>query len=241
MKLKFIAAGAMAFACTGAAHAQSAGSFILSTGWFHLSPQDHSSEITVVSRGGSPINQSIPNSGSSVDDSDTIGFTATYFVTDHIAVEGVMGVPPKFDLNGEGVLAPYGKLGSAKQWSPTLLLKYYFLQAQSRLRPYLGVGVSRVWFSDAAITNSQFLANPVLGGPTNVDIDAKWVPVFNGGFTFQVTDHWYAGLSISYLPLKTTATLTSNSATPVGNLTSVSKADIKLNPIVTYINVGYRF
>jgi outer membrane protein len=241
MKLKFIAAGAMAFACVGAAHAQSAGSFILSTGWFHLSPQDHSSEIEVVSRGGSPINQSIPNSGSSVDDSDTVGFTGTYFVTDNIAVEGVIGIPPKFDLNGQGVLAPYGKLGSAKQWSPTLLLKYYFLQAQSRLRPYLGVGVSRVWFSDAAITNDQFLANPLLGGPTSVDIKAKWVPVFNGGFTFQVTDHWYAGLSVSYLPLKTTATLTSTSATPVGNLTSVSKADIKLNPIVTYINVGYRF
>lgn len=241
MKLKFIATGAMAFACASAAQAQSAGSFILSTGWFHLSPQDSSSEIQVVSRGGSPVNQSIPNTGSAVDDSDTIGFTATYFVTDNIAVEGVMGVPPSFDIDGTGVLAPYGKLGSAKQWSPTLLLKYYFLQAQSRLRPYLGVGVSRVWFSDAAITNDQFLANPLIGGPTSVDIKAKWVPVFNGGFTFQVTDHWYAGLSISYLPLKTTATLTSTSATPVGNLTSVSKADIKLNPIVTFINVGYRF
>jgi outer membrane protein len=238
---KFIATGAMMFACASAAHAQSAGSVMLSTGWFHLSPQDQSSEITLVSRGGSPINRSIPNSGSGVDDADTIGFTAAYFVTDNIAVEGVMGIPPKFDLNGEGVLAPYGKLGSAKQWSPTLLLKYYFLQAQSRFRPFLGIGVSRVWFSDAGITNGQFLANPLLGGPTTVDIQSKWVPVFNGGFSFQVTDHWYAGLSISYLPLKTTATLTSNSATPAGNLTSVSKANITLNPIVTYINVGYRF
>ncbi|CAB3795896.1 OmpW/AlkL family protein [Pararobbsia alpina] len=241
MKLKFIATGAMAIACASAAHAQSAGSFILGTGWLHFSPQDSSSEITVVSRGGSPINRSIPNTGASIGDSDTIGFTALYFVTDNIAVEGVMGVPPSFDIGGEGILAPYGKLGSAKQWSPTLLLKYYFMQAQSRLRPYLGIGVSRVWFSDAAITNQQFLANPLLGGPTSVDVESKWVPVFNGGFSFQVTDHWYAGLSISYLPLKTTATLTSTSATSVGNLTSVSKADIKLNPIVTYINVGYRF
>ncbi|MEJ0002479.1 MAG: OmpW family outer membrane protein [Pararobbsia sp.] len=231
----------MAIACAGTAHAQSAGSFIFSTGWFHLAPQDRSSEIQLVSRGGSPINQSIPNTGSAVDSSDTIGVTGTYFVTDNIAVEGVFGIPPKFDLSGEGALAGFGKLGSARQWSPALLLKYYFLQAQTRFRPFLGIGVSRVWFSDAEITNGQFLANPLLGGPTTVDIRSKWAPVFNGGFSFQVTDHWYAGLSISYLPLKTTATLTSNSATPIGRLTSVSKADITLDPIITYINVGYRF
>jgi len=243
MKYKIIAAGAMALACATAAHAQSAGSFILSTGWFHLSPQDESSPFELVSRGGAPVNQSIPNTGSSISDADTLGFTATYFVTDNIAVEGVMGIPPKFDLNGEGALAPYGKLGDVKQWSPTLLLKYYFGQSTQRLRPFLGVGVSRVWFSGAEITNQQFISNtPILGGPTSVDVKSKWAAVFNGGFSFQVTDHWYAGLSISYIPLKTTATLTTpNSPSPVGPLNSVAKADIKLNPIITYINVGYRF
>lgn len=243
MKYKIIAAGAMALACVGAAHAQSAGSLVLSTGWFHLSPQDQSSPFTLESRGGTPVNQQIPNTGAAVSDADTVGFTATYFVTDNIAVEGVMGIPPKFDLTGQGQLAPFGKLGDVKQWSPTLLLKYYFGQASQRFRPYLGVGVTRVWFSGAEITNQTFIqATPILGGPTTVDVDSKWAPVFNGGFTFQMTEHWYAGWSLSYIPLKTTATLdTPNSPSPVGPLHSVAKADIKLNPIISYINVGYRF
>ncbi|RKP45717.1 OmpW/AlkL family protein [Pararobbsia silviterrae] len=243
MNYKIIAAGAMALACAGAAHAQSAGSFILSTGWFHLSPQDQSSPFTLVSRGGTTFNDPIANTGAAVSDADTIGFTGTYFVTDNIAVEGVMGVPPKFYLSGEGQLAAFGELGQVRQWSPTLLLKYYFGQATQRLRPYLGIGVSRVWFSDAQITNQSFISNvAILNGPTTVSVENKWAAVFNGGFTFQITDHWYAGWSLSYMPLKTTATLyTPQSQSLVGKLNSVSKADIKLNPIISYINVGYKF
>ncbi|PRF11508.1 hypothetical protein C6Q07_07665 [Burkholderia multivorans] len=40
-KLAITGAAALAFALAGGtAHAQSAGSFYVSTGWFHLSPQD---------------------------------------------------------------------------------------------------------------------------------------------------------------------------------------------------------
>lgn len=241
MKLKQAITGMAVLACMStAAHAQSAGSFYVTTGWFHLAPQSSSDPLTVTSIGGSPTNITQPNTGASLSSADTIGFTAGYFITDHIATEFVIGVPPTFDLYGTGSFEQFGKLGQAKQWSPTLLFKYYFNAPTSSFRPYLGIGVSRIWFTGEQITNSGFEAN-VLHGPTSVSTDSSWEPVFNAGFTYAFTRHWFAGASISYLPLSTTAKLTSNSVTPVGPLTVTSQTKIKLNPIVTYVSVGYRF
>ncbi|WP_179403057.1 OmpW/AlkL family protein [Burkholderia guangdongensis] len=240
-KLAITGAAALAFAfAAGSAHAQSAGSLYLSTGWFHLAPQDSSDPLTVESVGGSPVNQSIPNTGAGISDADTFGLTAGYFVTDHIATELVFGIPPKFDLTGKGQFEPFGKIGQAYQWSPALLVKYYFNDANAKFRPYLGIGATYIWFTGTKITNSAFEQN-VLQGPTSATASNQWAPVFNGGFTYNFTDHWFGGLSISYIPVSATATLTTARATPVGTLTQVSKAKINLNPIVTYLNVGYRF
>ena len=241
MKLKQAVTGMAVLACmTTAAHAQSAGSIYVTTGWFHLAPQSSSEPLRVTSVGGSPTNITEANTGASLDSADTIGLAAGYFITDHIATEFVMGYPPSFDINGTGSLEQFGKLGQAKQWSPTLLFKYYFNAPTAAFRPYLGLGVSRIWFTDEHISNSAFEAN-VLHGPTSVTTDSSWAPVFNAGFTYAFNQHWFAGLSVSYLPLSTTAKLNTAAATPVGTLTVQSQTKIKLNPIVTYVNIGYRF
>jgi outer membrane protein len=240
MKLKLAITGMVALTCMTAAHAQSAGSFYVMTGWLHFVPQDSSDPFILDSVGGTPINQPQFGTGVGVSDADTGGLSAGYFVTDHIATEFVMGVPPVFDLTGTGTLAPFGKLGQARQWSPTLLFKYYFRAPQATFRPYLGLGVSRVWFTGAKITNTAF-EQDVLHGPTSVDTDSSWSPVFNAGFTYAITQHWFAGVSVSYLPFGTTARLTSTASTPVGNLTVRTEEKIRLDPIVTFVNIGYRF
>ncbi|RQS72246.1 OmpW family protein [Burkholderia sp. Bp8963] len=243
MKRKLAITGAAALAFTlasSAAHAQSAGSFYVTTGWFHLAPQDSSDPLFLYGVGGTPINQSIPNTGAGISDADTLGLAFGYFITDHISTQLDMGIPPKFDITGKGRFESFGKLGSAYQWSPALLLRYNFNEANAKFRPYVGIGATYVWFTGAKLTNGTF-ENGVLGGPTSATTSNQWAPVFNAGFTYNFTDHWFAGLSISYVPLSVTATFTTARQTPVGTLTETSKAKINLNPIVTYLNVGYRF
>lgn len=242
MKLKQLLAIAATFACASVAHAQSAGSIVLGTGWMHLSPQSSSDPLAINSIDGFPINQSVANTGASVKATDTLGLSINYFFTDHIAAEFVAGIPPKLELDGSGELSALGKLGTVKQFSPALLLKYYFGQAESKVRPYLGLGVSRVWFEDGTITNPALstLLTEYPGGSTSVaSIKNSWAPVFNGGITYAFNKHWSVGLSVSYLPLDTTAQFTSFN--PYTNTTVKSSAHITLNPIVSYLNVDYRF
>ena len=238
--VKYAGAFALSASLSFAAQAQTAGSFYVTTGWFHLAPQDSSSPFTLKSIGGNPVDITIPNTGAAISNADTIGFTAGYFVTDHIAAEFEFGVPPKFDLSGTGSLAGFGTLGSVKQWSPTLLFKYFFLGPQAKFRPYLALGVTRTWFSDARITNEQFQTR-ALGGQTTVDASSVWEPVFNAGFTYNFTDHWFMGFSVSYIPMSTTGTFTTQSQTPVGTLTRRAEAKLTLDPVITYLRVGYRF
>ncbi|PLZ01350.1 hypothetical protein CY652_16060 [Burkholderia sp. WAC0059] len=236
MRSRRTLAGLAAFACLSTAHAQSANTIYVTTGWFHFMPQGSSDPLKVDSVDGYPINTSVPGSGTDIGSSDTAGFSIGYFITDHIAAEAEMGIPPKFDLDGEGSLGQFGKLGSARLWSPALLLKYYFNQPTTKFRPYVGIGVTRVWFTDAQLTNPEFTQG-VLQGPTSVSTDRSWAPVLNAGFNYAFTKHWFAGFSLSFIPVDVTATLNTNS--PV--FSQRSEAKIHLNPLVSYLKVGYAF
>src|SRR5689334_20250821 len=85
---------------SGSAMAQKAGDWVVGAGWLRLAPQDSSQPLTLTS----PVQTIVPGSGARVSDSDTLGLNAVYFIDSHWAVEGVIGVPPKFKLYGTGSL-----------------------------------------------------------------------------------------------------------------------------------------
>lgn len=246
MKLKYLAAALIAALAASGAQAQQAGDNVVNVGWFHLAPQDSSSnlKITGSTPPGLAPTMSVPNTGATVDDADTLGLTFTHFFTDNIAAEAVLGIAPKFHLSGKGLLAnpAINPLGSARQWSPALLLKYYFGRADSKIRPFLGMGVSYVWYSNISL-NSGFNQGigALLGAPgstTSVSLSNTWAPVFNGGLVWNFDKHWSMGLSVSYLPMSTRAQLTTTVAPGV---TVHSETKVRLNPIVTFLSLGYRF
>ena len=241
MKKTMLAMAALGALASGSAMAQQAGDWVVGAGWFHLSPQDSSKPLTVTA----PIPAVLPGSGASVSDSETLGLSAMYFLDSHWAVEGVFGVPPKFKLNGTGTLGRVGELGEARQWSPTILGKYYFNEGNAALRPFVGLGATYVWYSDVSLTPGlQGALGGRLGLPpgatsTSAKLDKSFAPVFNLGAAWQFDKHWGVSFSVSYIPLKTTAKLTTRTAG--GTTVATSEARLKLDPIVTYLSATYRF
>jgi outer membrane protein len=232
----------LSFAAISAAHAQSAGQWVITPGWSHFSPTGSAQPLTVNALGQSTVET---GSGASVSSGDTFGLTATYFVTDHIAASTVMGLPPTWRLNGSGTLGTFGELGSAKAWSPAIMMSYYFGEPNARFRPYLSAGATYTWFSNVkpstAISTGQILYSPTVGtvleGPTSVSLSKSLAPVIGAGLTYNINTRWSINASLAYTWLSTKATLTTRSA--VGTVTSSSKFNV--NPIVTFLGVGYRF
>ncbi len=237
MKLKKLMATCAILGYASATHAQSAGDFIAGIGWLHFMPRDSSQPMRITNYHGSPSEITFTGSGAGISNADTVGFTGSYFITDNISSELVLGFPPKFKIKGEGSFAGYGRIGEVRQWSPTLFLKYHFFDAQAQIRPYLGLGVSRVWFKDARLTNEAF-QRKFGNAPVNISVKNRWTGLINAGLTYRINERWFAGLSVSYMPLRTEATLQAADGThaPV-----IAKTKITVNPIITYLNIAYRF
>jgi len=241
MKKSFLAAAFIAALGSGSAMAQNAGDWVIGAGWMHFAPQDSSEPLTFTS----PVYAQVPGSGASVGGSDTLGLSTVYYFDSNWGVEGVFGIPPKFKLSGEGTLGPIGELGDAKQWSPAILARYTFGNGNDTLRPFVGIGATYVWYSDVNLTPGlQGALGARLGAPagtttTTAKLDKSFTGVLNAGATWQFDKHWGLSFSVSYIPLKTTAKLTTTTIT--GRQIATSESRLKLDPIVTYLAATYRF
>ncbi|MFM0741379.1 OmpW family protein [Paraburkholderia xenovorans] len=276
MKNILCAAASVAVLAPFAAHAQSAGSNVVTLGWLHVMPLQSSSPLTTDSA-PVPINAPLrlpstftsPDTGLHTSNADTVGLTISHFFTDHFAATSVLGVPPTFEISGLGTIRPPGPAGalgsqdiglpavnpivkSVRQWSPALIFQYYFGDATASIRPFLGIGVSYNWFSDVQLQpnfvqqtqqnlGGVMAASAGKPGPTQVSAKASssWQPVFNAGLTYNFTRHWGIVASVTYIPLKTTSTLTIKAAD--GTTLAQSSSRLKADPIISYFGVTYRF
>lgn len=215
------------------AMAQQAGDNLINAGWAHLGLNQSSEPLKLGTF-------TVPNSGAHVSNADTLLLSFTHFFTDNVAVTADLGIPPKFKLNGSGSLNGLGQLGTATQWSPAMLVKYYFGDANSQFRPYVGAGATYVWYSNIKLSSSLtgLLGGGDPGASTSADLSSSFAPVANVGMAYNFDKNWSANVSLSYVPLKTKADLSTHHS---DGTTSHATTKITLNPLVSVLSVGYKF
>jgi len=222
MKLALITGTAVAAVLVGGtAHAQSAGNWSVSLGANNISPKVKSGDLSAPSLPGTKID---------VKDATAAFVTFTYMLTDHVAVQTFLGGPYKHDIVGAGAIEGVGKIGEVRQVSPTVVAQYRFLEAQSPLRPYAGLGVTYAYFfkeqGSGALTA---ITNPG-GTPTRVNADNAWGLSPQLGAVYAFNDRWFADLSVIKTFIKNTT-----------HLSSGQSIDAKLDPLSVGLTVGYRF
>ena len=161
-------------------------------------------------------------------------------------------------------LTKHSKAASATAWLPAAELHYQFGKSGvNKLRPYVGVGVMYAHFTHlkvdngvkddliaaghmiqnvldgqagAALDGKKSSANPVV----KVEADDAWAPMATLGATYDFNDRWFGVGSVTYAPMSSDATITiSDSNTNKQLVTAKTKIDI--DPLITYVGVGYRF
>jgi len=223
----------------GDVQAQTAGSDVVSAGWVRIAPQAKGTPLRVTNIDGTPVNILQAGTGSSANETNTFGVSFEHYLTDHVGLKLAGGWPVYLDLTGRGTLAHYGVIGEAKPWSPMLLASYHFGEATNRLRPFVSAGITYTWFSNEKITNQSFITDNLgPGGSVKVDATNAWKPVVEAGANYLLADRWALGLVVSYVPVRTEATLHGETAT---GMTSTTVATIRLRPILPFLNMSYRF
>lgn len=198
--------------------AQSEGTWSAKGGYNQFFPQVKSGDIT-----------GVPGGKVDVGDGGAVFASGSYMFSDSVSAELAFGVPPKLDIQGRGTIEQAGKIADAKVWSPILMFQYRFGRPDGVFRPYVGVGGTYVKFSSVNTTPIlSMLTNP--GGTTSAAIDGAWGGVAQIGATYSLNAHWFVDGSIVPMRVKTTA-----------HLSTGQTVDVKVNPVLVNLAVGYRF
>ncbi|APX09546.1 outer membrane protein OmpW [Vibrio campbellii] len=193
--------------------AHSEGDFILRVGAASVVPNDSSDKI-LDSQYELEVN------------SDTqLGLTFGYMFTDNISLEVLAATPFSHDISTDLV----GKdIGSTKHLPPTVMVQYYFGDAQSKFRPYVGAGLNYTIFFDEGFNSTGKGA-----GLSDLKLDDSFGLAANVGVDYMINDKWFLNASAWYANIETEATYKAAGAK--------QKTDVEINPWVFMISGGYKF
>ncbi|UTV27082.1 outer membrane protein OmpW [Photobacterium atrarenae] len=158
-------------------------------------------------------------------DSDTqLGLTVGYMLTDNISVELLAATPFKHTVS----LGPLGDIAEVEHLPPTLMLQYYFMDSNSKFRPYVGAGLNYTTFF-----NEDFNSQAKGLGLDNLSLDDSWGLAANVGLDYRVKDNWYLGASVWYADIETDVTFNAGA--------DKVSINTEIDPWVFMLSAGYSF
>jgi outer membrane protein len=144
----------------------------------------------------------------------------SYFVTSNVAFE-LIAASTRHDLSLNR--SQTSQLGNVRVLPPTLTAQYHFLPDYF-LSPYVGAGLNYTFFLDEQNA-------PSFNG---LKLKDNWGWALQAGVDILSSSAWSLNFDVKQIFLKTEATVNLG-ATPL------KVTDIKLDPLVIGIGVGYRF
>ncbi len=216
------AALATTFLLAGAAQAQVAGTWSVRLGATHISPQVKSGNLSA---------PSFPNTKVDVGSATALTGGINYMLTDNWAVDVPFGLPFKHKFYGDGAIAGVGEVGETKVIPATVFAQYRFGEANAKFRPYLGLGVTYAkFFKERTTATMTGLTGGSPANPTTASIDSRWGLTPQVGFVWNFNERWFVDAAYYKSFLKTTS-----------HLSTGQSIDIRLNPNVFAVGIGYRF
>lgn len=171
-----------------------------------------------------------------LDNVETLYAAYVRTLSTHFNVEFAFGYPPLTKTEGRGPVTlgsvPYnGQVISTARWfSPSMLVNYVFGDANSRLRPYVGIGVNYTKF---LARQSTAAGNAVAGGPTSISLPVSVGPTATAGLSYELAERWHVFASYSVARVDTKLT-----ADTAGVLRT---SNINFWPNTLVISAGYSF
>jgi outer membrane protein len=217
--VKLLALAAAMTVVSAASAQQAAGTWIGTLGVNKITPKVESGNVSA-----------LPGTKADVKSDTKPRFAIAYMLTDNVSAELDLGLPYKHDLYGAGSINGTGKLATAEVLPPTAFIQYRFLNANSMVRPYVGLGITYAMFQKER-GSGQLTAVLNTGGPgATFKLDDKVAASFQIGGTVKINDKWFMDASVIKTKLKTKA-----------HYSTGQVQDVRLDPLAVNVSVGYAF
>ncbi|MDF2415266.1 MAG: OmpW family outer membrane protein [Aeromonas popoffii] len=186
------------------AMAHQAGDILVRGGLAFVSPQTSSDDV-------------LGTGELQIDSNMQLGLTLSYLITDNWGVELLAATPFSHSVSTAGL----GEVAKVKHLPPTLMAQYYFGDAKSKVRPYIGAGVNYTTFFDEQ-------GRGALAG-TEINVDSSWGLAGQVGLDMAITDRWFVNASAWIMDIDTDVH------------TAVGTINTSIDPMAFMFGVGYRF
>ncbi|QIW14960.1 hypothetical protein A4G20_00520 [Pasteurellaceae bacterium RH1A] len=215
---------------SGSALAHTAGDILFRAGPIHVTANSASRTQN--------MDKGMPEAQLKVANNTQLGLTGTYFFTDNLGLELLAATPFSHKIYANVPVLPSafglpanlggGPVAKVKHLPPSLYAQYYFGDANSVVRPYLGAGINYTRFFRPESTHAAV---------TNLSVKKHSVgPVANAGVDVKLTDNISFNAAVWYTNIRTTAKFD----TPALNIYG-HEVKIKLDPLVAFAGFGVRF
>ena len=152
-----------------------------------------------------------------IDSNMQLGLTLSYMLTDNWGVELLAATPFSHSVSTPGL----GEVAKVKHLPPTLMAQYYFGDANSKVRPYVGAGINYTTFFEEE-------GRGALAG-TDVSVDSSWGLAGQVGLDMATNDRWFVNASAWLIDIDTDVH------------TAVGTINTSIDPVAFMFGVGYRF
>lgn len=153
-------------------------------------------------------------------------FDISYFLTDNLAAELILGVTPH-EVTAVGTALGDVPLGDVTLLPPTLTLQYHF-NPGGQVRPYIGAGINYTVFFDEDLPASSAL--------DSIDYDPSVGLALQAGADYALNGRWFLNVDVKKVWINTDVTIDGTT-----NLGAVVNADVDINPVIFGVGVGWRY
>lgn len=210
--MKRLSVALLALTClSGEALAHQQGEFFMRAGTATVRPTEGSDNV-------------LGMGGFSVSNNTQLGLTFDYMVTDNIGIELLAATPFRHRVG----LGPTGDLATVRQLPPTLMAQWYFGDAKSKVRPYIGAGINYTTFFDADFNQTGKDA-----GLSDLSVKDSWGAAGQVGLDYMVNDNWLLNMSVWYMDIDTEVKFKAG-----GEQQNIKT---RIDPWVFMFSAGYRF
>lgn len=197
---------------SGVAEAHQAGDFFMRAGTATVRPNASSDSVLGMGE-------------FSIDNNTQLGLTFDYMVTDNIGVELLAATPFRHRVG----LGPTGTLATVHQLPPTLMAQWYFGDAKSKVRPYVGAGINYTMFFKTDFNDTGKDA-----GLSDLSVKNSWGAAGQVGLDYMIDKNWMLNMSVWYINIDTKVRFDAGEA-------GRQSIDTKINPWVFMFGAGYTF
>ena len=159
-----------------------------------------------------------------IDSNVQLGLTLSYMLTDNWGVELLAAPPFALSVSTAGL----GGVAKVKHLPPTLMAQYYFGDANSKVRPYVGAGINYTTFF-----NEDFNDTGKAAGLSDLSLKDSWGAAGQVGLDYLINRDWLLNMSVWYMDIDTDVKFKANGVD--------QKVSTRLDPWVFMFSAGYRF